>query len=181
MGGLHTSLLDRITTNPEVRFGKPCIRGHRITVQEVLEWLATGASQQQILADYPQLQPEDFLAVYAYAAELAGSRASGEWSSSWTKAFRRGLSNCYAISFLSLKALFETGLLVWATLRFSNTLWPAHSFWSRRTATSRVFPAEFLIPKLLFSGLAVIRRRSQPKCSGATQSVSLRSRALRHI
>ena len=78
MGSLHTSLLDRITTNPEVRFGKPCIRGHRITVQEVLEWLAAGASQQQILADYPQLQPEDFLAVYAYAAELAGSKASGE-------------------------------------------------------------------------------------------------------
>lgn len=67
-----TSLLDRITINPAVRFGKPCIRGHRITVQEVLEWLSTGASQQQILADYPQLEPVDFLAVYAYAAELAG-------------------------------------------------------------------------------------------------------------
>jgi uncharacterized protein (DUF433 family) len=40
-----------------VRFGKPCIRGHRITVQELLEWLSTGASQQQILADYPQLKP----------------------------------------------------------------------------------------------------------------------------
>jgi uncharacterized protein (DUF433 family) len=69
-----TTLLDRITTDPNVRFGKPCIRGHRITVQEVLEWLATGASQQQILTDYPQLKPEDFLAVYAYAAELAAGR-----------------------------------------------------------------------------------------------------------
>ena len=48
----------------EVRFGKPCIRGHRITVQEILEWLSSGASQQQILADYPQLEPDDFLAVY---------------------------------------------------------------------------------------------------------------------
>jgi uncharacterized protein (DUF433 family) len=71
MSAIHGALLERITTDPEVRFGKPCIRGHRITVQEVLEWLSDGASQQQILADYPQLEPEDFLAVYAYAAELA--------------------------------------------------------------------------------------------------------------
>jgi len=70
-------LLERITTNPEVRFGKPCIRGHRITVQEILEWLSSGAPQQQILADYPQLEADDFLAVYAYAAELAaGSKVS---------------------------------------------------------------------------------------------------------
>ena len=55
-------------------FGKPCIRGHRITVQEILEWLSSGASQQQILADYPQLESDDFLAVYAYAAELASGR-----------------------------------------------------------------------------------------------------------
>jgi uncharacterized protein (DUF433 family) len=71
MAIVHGSLLERITTDPEVRFGKPCIRGHRITVQEILEWLCSGASQQQILSDYPQLEPEDFLAVYAYAAELA--------------------------------------------------------------------------------------------------------------
>ena len=74
----HDALLERITVNSAVRFGKPCIRGHRITVQEILEWLSSGASQQQILADYPQLEPDDLLAVYAYAAELtAGSRVSG--------------------------------------------------------------------------------------------------------
>lgn len=67
----HDSLLERITIDPDVRFGKPCIRGHRITVQEILEWLSGGASQQQILEDYPQIEPDDFLAVYAYAAELA--------------------------------------------------------------------------------------------------------------
>jgi uncharacterized protein (DUF433 family) len=73
----HSSLLERITVDPDVRFGKPCIRGHRITVQEILEWLSSGASQAQILADYPQLEPDDFLAVYAYAAELAaGPKAS---------------------------------------------------------------------------------------------------------
>ena len=74
----HDSLLERITIDSDVRFGKPCIRGHRITVQEILEWLSSGASQEQILADYPQLEPDDFLAVYAYAAELAGRKVSGE-------------------------------------------------------------------------------------------------------
>jgi uncharacterized protein (DUF433 family) len=78
MQAAHDSLLQRITIDSDVRFGKPCIRGHRITVQEILEWLSNGASQQQILADYPQLEPDDFLAVYAYAADLAaGRRVSG--------------------------------------------------------------------------------------------------------
>jgi uncharacterized protein (DUF433 family) len=77
MPAVHSSLLGRITIDPGVRFGKPCIRGHRITIQEVLEWLSGGASQEQILADYPQLEPDDFLAVYGYAAELAaGAKAS---------------------------------------------------------------------------------------------------------
>lgn len=72
------SLLEKITIDPNVRFGKACVRGHRITVQEILEWLSSGASQEQILADYPQLEPDDFLAVYAYAAALAsGSKVSG--------------------------------------------------------------------------------------------------------
>ncbi len=74
MSAVHGSLLGRIMTDPDVRFGKPCIRGHRITVQEILEWLSNGASQQQILADYPQLEADDFLAVYAYAAKLAEGR-----------------------------------------------------------------------------------------------------------
>ena len=53
MPDVQASLLERITTDPEVRFGKPRIRGHRITVQELLEWLSRGASQQQVLADCP--------------------------------------------------------------------------------------------------------------------------------
>lgn len=77
MPAARSSLLERIIVDPDVRFGKPCIRGHRITVQDILEWLSSGASQAQILADYPQLEPDDFLAVYAYAAELAsGTKAS---------------------------------------------------------------------------------------------------------
>lgn len=73
MAAVHSSLLERITIDREVRFGKPCIRSHHITVQDILEWLSCGASQEQILADYPQLEPEDFLAVYAHAAELAAA------------------------------------------------------------------------------------------------------------
>jgi uncharacterized protein (DUF433 family) len=78
MSATHASLLDRITSDPEVRFGKPCVRGHRITVQEILQWLSSGSTPRQILADYPQLDPEDFLAVYAYAAELAAVPKASE-------------------------------------------------------------------------------------------------------
>jgi uncharacterized protein (DUF433 family) len=46
---------------------------HRIAVEEVLQWLSSGATPDQILADYPQLEAEDFPAVYAYAAELAAA------------------------------------------------------------------------------------------------------------
>jgi len=76
MSAVPGSLLERITTDPDVRFGKPCVRGHRITVQEILEWLSSGASQQEILTDYPQLEPDDFRAIYAYAAELAAHHKS---------------------------------------------------------------------------------------------------------
>ena len=78
MPPVHNSLLERITIDPDVRFGKPCIRGHRITVQEIIEWLSSGASPERILADYPQLELEDFLAVYAYAAELAAGRKASK-------------------------------------------------------------------------------------------------------
>jgi len=67
MTGVANPLLARITVDPNVRFGKPCIRGHRIAVQEVLEWLSDGATPEQILADYPQLEPEDFGAICAWA------------------------------------------------------------------------------------------------------------------
>lgn len=63
--------LSRITIVPGVRSGKPCLRGTRITVQEVLDWLAAGATQDEILSDYPYLERDDFKAVYAYAAQLA--------------------------------------------------------------------------------------------------------------
>jgi uncharacterized protein (DUF433 family) len=63
------SLLARITIDPAVRFGKPCIRGTRITVGDVLSYLAGGMSEAEILADFPQLSHDDVLACLAYAAE----------------------------------------------------------------------------------------------------------------
>ena len=57
----------RITLEPGRRGGKPCVRGLRITVEDVLSWLATGMSQEQIIADYPELEREDILAYLAFA------------------------------------------------------------------------------------------------------------------
>lgn len=65
-------LLDRITMNPEVMVGKPTIRGLRITVEQILKALAGGLTTQEILEDYPELEPEDTQAVLLYAAELVG-------------------------------------------------------------------------------------------------------------
>ena len=61
---------ERIMIEPGKRSGQPCIRGLRITVWDVLGWLATGASEEQILNDYPELEKDDFKAVYDYAARL---------------------------------------------------------------------------------------------------------------
>jgi uncharacterized protein (DUF433 family) len=59
----------RITTEPGKRGGKPCIRGMRITVYDVLEYLASGMSVEEILADFDYLTREDILACLAYAAD----------------------------------------------------------------------------------------------------------------
>jgi uncharacterized protein (DUF433 family) len=58
-----------ITVTPGVRSGKPCIVGTRISVSDVLEYLAGGMSEAQILADFPQLKPEHIKAVLLFAAE----------------------------------------------------------------------------------------------------------------
>lgn len=60
---------DRITIDPTVRFGKPCVRGTRITVGDVLGYLAAGMSEDDILSDFPQLAREDIRACLAFAAE----------------------------------------------------------------------------------------------------------------
>ena len=57
-----------IEVNPEVRFGKPVIKGTRITVYDVLQWLASGMTHDEILADFPQLSENALLACLSYAA-----------------------------------------------------------------------------------------------------------------
>ncbi|WP_321478111.1 DUF433 domain-containing protein [uncultured Paludibaculum sp.] len=61
---------NRITIEPGKRSGQPCIRSLRITVWDVLGWLAAGKSEDQIISDYPELERDDFRAVYEYAARV---------------------------------------------------------------------------------------------------------------
>ena len=64
------TLLQRITIDPGVLVGKPCIRGMRISVEQILEGLASGISQEKILEEYPVLESEDLIAVLLYAKKL---------------------------------------------------------------------------------------------------------------
>jgi len=63
------NLLERIVIDPNVRFGKPCVRGTRISVGDVLGYLAGGMTEDEILRDFPQLARDDVRACLAYAAE----------------------------------------------------------------------------------------------------------------
>jgi uncharacterized protein (DUF433 family) len=63
---------DRIAIDPEVRGGKPCIKGTRITVYDILEYLAGGMTEVEILADFPSLQKEDIRATLSFAAAREG-------------------------------------------------------------------------------------------------------------
>ena len=67
-------LLDRISIDPNVCFGKLCIRGTRIWVSLLLDCLADGMSEAELLAEYPQLTREDLRAAIAYGAEAASER-----------------------------------------------------------------------------------------------------------
>ncbi|MGO4879264.1 MAG: DUF433 domain-containing protein [Bryobacteraceae bacterium] len=67
-------LLHRISIDPNVCFGKPCVRGTRIWVSLLLDFLASGTSIEEILQDYPQLTRDDILAALAYGAEMSRSR-----------------------------------------------------------------------------------------------------------
>jgi uncharacterized protein (DUF433 family) len=66
-----SSLLSLISIDPNICDGKPCIKGHRIWVSLILDFLASGATMTDILADYPQLETEDILACIAYGAEMS--------------------------------------------------------------------------------------------------------------
>lgn len=66
-----SELLDRITINPEILFGKPSIRNMRYPVSMILDLLSAGMTNEEILADYPDLELEDIQACLAFAAKLA--------------------------------------------------------------------------------------------------------------
>ena len=70
----RSELLERISVDPQVCFGKPCIRGHRIWVSLVLDLLAAGLSVEEILEEYPRISREDVLACVAYGAEMSRER-----------------------------------------------------------------------------------------------------------
>jgi uncharacterized protein (DUF433 family) len=67
-------LLQRISVDPAVCFGKPCVRGHRIWVSLILDMLADGMTTEQIIREYPQLSDLDIRACLAYAAEIGRDR-----------------------------------------------------------------------------------------------------------
>jgi len=67
-------LLARISIDPNICFGKPCIRGHRIWVSLILDLLASGTTTREILDDYPGLEEADILACIAYGAEMSQER-----------------------------------------------------------------------------------------------------------
>ena len=71
--GDREKLLDRITVDPEVLVGKPCIRGLRISVEHVLEALAAGLSVELLVEEYPVLEPDDIRAALQYAKKLVAT------------------------------------------------------------------------------------------------------------
>ena len=70
---MNEELLDRIEINPRIMLGKPVVRGTRITVEILLEKLASGQTIDQILEDYPRLKREDILAALVYARYAVGT------------------------------------------------------------------------------------------------------------
>jgi uncharacterized protein (DUF433 family) len=70
----RAELLERISIDPKVCFGKPCIHGTRLWVSLILDQLAAGMSVEEILEEYPQLTREDILACMAYGAEMSRER-----------------------------------------------------------------------------------------------------------
>jgi uncharacterized protein (DUF433 family) len=67
-------LLERISIDPNICFGKPCIRGTRIWVSLILDFLANGMAMEEVLAEYPHLTIEDIRAAIAYGAEMTRER-----------------------------------------------------------------------------------------------------------
>lgn len=76
MAAVEKADLSRITVVPGQRSGQPCIRGLRVTVWDVLDMLAAGMTEDEIMSDYPYIEKADFPAVYAYASQSGRERLS---------------------------------------------------------------------------------------------------------
>ena len=63
------NLVSYIAVNPEVRFGKPCIKGTRIAVADILQWMAAGMSREEILNDYPMLKDDHIRVALGFSAD----------------------------------------------------------------------------------------------------------------
>jgi uncharacterized protein (DUF433 family) len=70
----NEELLTRISIDPDICFGKPCIKGHRIWVSLILDMLASGMALKEILDNYPGIEEKDILACIAYGAEMSRER-----------------------------------------------------------------------------------------------------------
>lgn len=86
------SLLSRITIDPAICHGKPCVRGLRYPVEVLLELLSSGMTFDEVLSDYPDLEREDLLAVLAYAARLAHGKRL-QRVDSWFRKFQQSFTN----------------------------------------------------------------------------------------
>jgi uncharacterized protein (DUF433 family) len=74
--GFMSSQIDRITIDPDVCNGKPTVRGLRITVESILDYLSAGEMPEEILRQHPMLQPDDIPACLAFASRLMGHKYS---------------------------------------------------------------------------------------------------------
>jgi len=72
---LHDNLLSRITVDPELCHGKPCIRGLRYPVESILEYLAGGDSVEQVLAEFPDLERDDILACLEFSRKMLAAKS----------------------------------------------------------------------------------------------------------
>jgi uncharacterized protein (DUF433 family) len=70
----HDPLLERISTDPSICHGRPCVRGHRIWVSLIVDLVADGMTTEQVLEQYPRLEPDDIRACLAYASEMTRER-----------------------------------------------------------------------------------------------------------
>jgi len=95
------SFQERITIDPEIRSGKPTVKGTRVTVYDILEYLAGGMTEDQILDDFPSLEREDIRASLAFAAarERRLSSLSSSWSFFSTRISARSWWGCWQPSF----------------------------------------------------------------------------------